>query len=263
VNAVWIIEQGAETLIEGLFEPAYILGSDEGGGTMRVVIMGGTAGIGLATAEVLAAGGAEVIVCGRDEARLAAVEEKVALAERVDGTNAAEVAAFFERIGAFDHLVLAFSPGPLGVGPVKETGLDAVRGAFEGKLFGYLEAIRKAQVTGSITVVAAASSRAALPGTVALAAVNGALDAVVPPLAAELAPVRVNGVSPGAVDTDWWSFLPPQARAAQFAAAAEASPVKRIGRPADVAEAISYLINATFVTGVVLPVDGGLTLKSA
>lgn len=230
---------------------------------MRVVIMGGTAGIGLATAEALAADGAEVIVCGRDEARLAAVKDRVAAAERVDGTDAAEVAAFFERTGAFDHLVLAFSPGPLGVGAIRETGLDAVRGAFDGKLFGYLQAIQEAQVTGSITMVAAASSRAALPGTVALAAVNGALDAVVPPLAAELAPVRVNVVSPGAVDTDWWSFLPADARAAQFAAAAEGSPVKRIGQPDDVAEAIRYLINASFVTGVVLPVDGGLTLKSA
>src|SRR6185312_14763666 len=222
---------------------------------MRVVIMGGTAGIGLATAEALAADGAEVIVCGRDAARVAAVEDKVAVAERVDGTDTSEVEAFFERIGAFDHLVLAFSPGPLGLGPIKQTGLEAVQGAFAGKLFGYLLAIQKAQVTGSITVVAAASSRAALPGTVALAAVNGALDAVVPPLAAELAPVRVNGVSPGAVDTAWWSFLPEEARTAQFASAAEASPVKRIGRPADVAEAIRYLINASFVTGVVLPVD--------
>lgn len=250
-------------MIEGSFGPAYFFGSDEGDSTMRVVIMGGTAGIGLATAEALAADGAEVIVCGRDAARLAAVEDKVAVAERVDGTDAGEVEAFFERIGAFDHLVLAFSPGALGLGPIKQTGLDAVQGAFTGKLFGYLLAIQKAQVTGSITVVAAASSRAALPGTVALAAVNGALDAVVPPLAAELAPVRVNGVSPGAVDTAWWSFLPEQARAAQFASAAAASPVKRIGQPADVAEAIRYLINASFVTGVVLPVDGGLTLKSA
>lgn len=251
-----------ETLIEGSFEPVHSSGSDEGDSTMRVVIMGGTAGIGLATAQALAADGAEVIVCGRDEARLAAVEDKVAVTQRLDGTDTRGVEAFFERTGSFDHLVLAFSPGALGLGPIKQTGLDAVQGAF-GKFFGFLHAMQKAQVTGSITLVTAASSRAALPSTVALAAVNGALDAVVPPLAAELAPVRVNAVSPGAVDTDWWSFLPQEARAAQFAATAEASPVKRIGQPADVAQAIRYLIGASFVTGVVLPVDGGLTLKSA
>lgn len=227
---------------------------------MRVVIMGGTAGIGLATAQALAADGAEVIVCGRDEERLAAMKDKVAVAERVDGTDAHEVEAFFERIGEFDHLVLAFSPGALGLGPIKATALDDVRGAFAGKFFAYLHAIQKARVTGSITVVTAASSRAAMPGTVTLAGVNGALDSVVPPLAAELAPVRVNAVSPGAVDTAWWSFLPEQTRAAQFAAAAASAPVQRIGQPSDVAETIRYLIHATFVTGVVLPVDGGLTL---
>jgi NAD(P)-dependent dehydrogenase (short-subunit alcohol dehydrogenase family) len=228
---------------------------------MRAVIMGGTAGIGLATAEVLAADGVEVIVCGRDEARLAAIEDKVAVAERLDGTDEAAVAAFFSRIGEFEHLVLAFSPGARGLGPFKDLGIAEVKGAIEGKLFAYLHAIQQARVTVSITVVSAASSRAALPGTVALAAANGALDRIVPPLAAELAPVRVNAVSPGAVDTAWWSFLPQEARRAQFEAAAASMPAKRIGQPADVAEAIRYLINASYVTGTILPVDGGFTVS--
>jgi NAD(P)-dependent dehydrogenase (short-subunit alcohol dehydrogenase family) len=185
------------------------------------------------------------------------VKDRVATAEQVDGAGEEEHIAFFERTGEFDHLVLAFSPGAIGMGPIRETGLDAVRAAFDGKLFGYLAAIRHARVTGSITLISAASARAALPGTVALAAVNGAIERIVPPLAAELAPVRVNAVSPGVIDTPWWSFLPDDQRHAQFAMAAQSVPAGRVGQPDDVARAVSYLISATYVTGTILPVDGG------
>ncbi len=228
---------------------------------MRAVIMGGTSGIGLATAERLTADGAEVIVTGRDPDKLAAVADRVAVAERLDGASERDVAAFFERTGEFDHLVLAFSPGAVGVGPLRDTALGDIRAAFEGKLFPYLVALQHAQVSDSITLISAASAHAALPGTVGLAAVNGAIERIVPPLAAELAPKRVNAVSPGVIDTPWWSFLPEEQRQAQFAAAADGVPVKRIGRPGDVADAVRYLIGATFVTGTILPVDGGFTVS--
>ncbi|WP_217551760.1 SDR family oxidoreductase [Streptomyces sp. GbtcB6] len=227
---------------------------------MRVVIMGGTSGIGLATARRLADDGAEVIVTGRDPERLAAVKEVVTAAEQVDSTSEEAVAAFFDRTGPFDHLVLAFSPGAVGLGPMADIGLADVRAAFDGKLFPYLFAVQRARVTGSITLVSAATARSALAGTVALAAVNGAIERMVSPLAAELAPVRVNAVSPGAVDTPWWDFLPQEQRQAQFAAAAETVPAGRVGRPEDVAAAICYLVDATYVTGSVLPVDGGFTV---
>jgi NAD(P)-dependent dehydrogenase (short-subunit alcohol dehydrogenase family) len=227
---------------------------------MRVVVMGGTSGIGLATAEKLAADGAEVIVTGRDPEKLAAVKDRVVGAEQVDGVSESAVTEFFERIGAFDHLVLAFSPGALGLGPVAGVSLGDIRGAFEGKLFPYLFAVQKAQVTGSITVVSAATARSAAPGTVTFAAVNGAIERMVPPLAAELAPVRVNAVAPGVIETPWWSFLPDEARQAQFESAAGQLPAKRIGKPEDVAAAIAYVIDATYVTGTILPVDGGFTV---
>ncbi|MET7567645.1 SDR family oxidoreductase [Streptomyces sp. NPDC005492] len=227
---------------------------------MRVVVMGGTSGIGLAAAERLTAGGAEVIVTGRDPGKLAAVKDRVAGAEQVDGVSEAEVREFFERVGVIDHLVLAFSPGALGLGPLAEVSPADIRGAFDGKLFPYLYAIRRADVTGSVTMISAATARAALPGSVALAAVNGAIERIVSPLAAELAPVRVNAVSPGAVDTPWWSFLPEEQRAAQFTAVAADLPAQRIGRPDDVAHAIAYLVGADYVTGTILPVDGGFTV---
>jgi NAD(P)-dependent dehydrogenase (short-subunit alcohol dehydrogenase family) len=227
---------------------------------MRVVIMGGTSGIGLATARNMAADGAEVIVTGRDPEKLAAAEGVAAVAEQLDSTSEDDVTAFFDRIGAFDHLVLAFSPGAVGIGPLTGIKLADIRAAFDGKLFPYLFAIQHAQVTGSITLISASTARSGLAGTVTFAAVNGAIERIVSPLAAELAPVRVNAVSPGAIDTPWWSFLPDEDKQAQFAAAADSVPAKRIGRPEDVADAVRYLIGATYVTGSILPVDGGFTV---
>jgi NAD(P)-dependent dehydrogenase (short-subunit alcohol dehydrogenase family) len=227
---------------------------------MRAVVMGGTSGIGLATAEQLASAGIDVTVTGRDPAKLASLDGKFASAERLDSTDRDAVAAFFGRLGSFEHLVLAFSPGAVGFGPIREISLDDFETAFAAKLFAYVHAIRQAQVTESITMISAASARAALPGTVTLAAVNGAIERLVSPLAAELAPVRVNAVSPGIVDTPWWSFLPEDQRKAQFAAAASSVPAGRIGTTADVAEAIGYLVGASLVTGTILPVDGGFTV---
>ena len=230
---------------------------------MRVVVMGGTSGIGLATAEACFADGAEVTVTGRDPGRLASAAGKVTGAEAVDATSEEEVRAFFARHGRFDHLVLAVS-GAAGGGPLRDLRTDDLRAAFEGKFFPHIIAARSALDTieenGSITFITAGSARAALPGTAGLAAVNGALERAVPPLAAELAPLRVNAVSPGVIDTPWWSWLPEEQRRAQFAAYAEQTPAGRVGHPGDVAGAVRYLIGAGFVTGAVLPCDGGLTL---
>jgi NAD(P)-dependent dehydrogenase (short-subunit alcohol dehydrogenase family) len=113
---------------------------------------------------------------------------------------------------------------------------------------------------GSITLVTACSAQSSLPGTAALAAVNGALEAAVGPLAVELAPRRVNAVSPGVMETGWWDEVPPGMRQDLFVTFAERSLVGRNGQPADVGRAIVFLVENGFVTGVVLPCDGGLRL---
>lgn len=157
-------------------------------------------------------------------------------------------------------LVLAFSPGSVGMGPLKETSFDDFETAVTGKLLPYVDAIREAQVTESITMISDSSALAAFPGTVALTAANGAIERIVSPLAAELAPVRVNAVSPGIVDTPWWSFLSDEDRAAQFAEWVSLVPAGRVATGEDVAEAVGYLVGASLITGTIMPVDGGFTV---
>jgi NAD(P)-dependent dehydrogenase (short-subunit alcohol dehydrogenase family) len=113
---------------------------------------------------------------------------------------------------------------------------------------------------GSITLVTAGSAQSALPGTAGLAAVNGALEASVAPLAVELAPRRVNAVSPGVIETGWWDEFPAEAREEAFRTFAQRALVGRNGQPEDVAHMIVAIVENSFITGVVILCDGGLHL---
>jgi NAD(P)-dependent dehydrogenase (short-subunit alcohol dehydrogenase family) len=235
----------------------------------RVVIIGASAGIGEATAAAFAAGGAEVIITGRSKQRLDEAAQRIGqpiqVAE-VDATDTDALGGFFDAIGTVDHLVLAASPGAVGVGPIATLDEAALRQAFDGKFFAHVKAIQAAlahlRPDGSVTLVTAASARAAFAGSAGIAAANGALETMVAPLAVELAPLRVNAVSPGVIDTHWWSVLPDGQRQTYFDAVAAATPVRRVGKPADVADAIVFLAGAGFVTGTVLECTGGSHLTA-
>jgi NAD(P)-dependent dehydrogenase (short-subunit alcohol dehydrogenase family) len=114
---------------------------------------------------------------------------------------------------------------------------------------------------GSIVLVTASSARTSYPGTAGLAAVNGALEAMVPTLALELKPTRVNAVSPGVIETSWWDAWPKEQREAAFAQVAASTPVGRIGQPEDIAQAILLLLGNSFMTGTVIECDGGIRIK--
>ena len=233
----------------------------------KVVVMGGTSGIGLATAKAAASAEASVIVTGRDSERLkralAALPES-AEGALVDATSPDALKAFYTRSGPFDHLVLAVS-GRLGGGPFIGLQTDTLRKAFEAKFFAYVTAVQTGLGTlrtgGSIVLVTASSARTSYPGTAGLAAINGALEAMVPTLALELKPTRVNAVSPGIIDTPWWDEWPREQREAAFAQIAASSPVGRIGRPEDIAQAILFLLEDSFMTGTVIECDGGIRIK--
>jgi NAD(P)-dependent dehydrogenase (short-subunit alcohol dehydrogenase family) len=222
----------------------------------RVVVIGGSSGIGLATARLCADKGWDVIVASRDPDRAEVDAEKVVL----DVTDAAASRELFERLGPVDHLV---SSTVLRVGgPVRELDLDLARRAFETKLWGPLAAIQAADVRESIVLVSGVFAHTPSPGGAATAAVNGATEALVRILAVELAPTRVNAVCPGIIDTPLWSPLEAEARDAMFERLASALPAGRVGGPEDVAHAIWLLLTNGFVTGTVLGVDGGHRLAA-
>ncbi|MEV8438215.1 SDR family oxidoreductase [Actinosynnema sp. NPDC051121] len=231
-----------------------------------MVVVGGTSGIGLATARRMAQDGHRVVITGRDERKLAdAVADLDVEGAVVDARDLDASQEFFASLGAVDHLVVA-ATGTSGHVAFQGINKDAILAA-NSKLVAHVIAAQSAlpvlSPTGSITFVTAVSSGSALPGTAAQASVNAAIEAVVPVLAVELGPVRVNAVSPGVIDTNWWSFLDDDARRATFDSFARITPVGRVGRPEDIADAIAFLVGNSFTTGMVVKVDGGARLTPA
>ncbi|MEV5647690.1 SDR family oxidoreductase [Nocardia sp. NPDC052254] len=236
--------------------------------TPRVVVMGGSSGIGEATATLFADAGAEVVVTGRDQNKLDAAVARLGgktTGHRLDATDPAQIEAFFGQSGSIDHLVIAVS-GSAGSGSFAELDLDQLAAGFDGKFWPQIRIVKAAlpqlEPNGSITLITAASAHAAFPGTAGLAAINGALNAMVAPLAVELAPIRVNAVAPGVIDTEWWERVPEQQRRALFDGLAGTTPVGRVGNPDEPARAVHMLATNGFVNGVVLDVTGGANLAT-
>jgi NAD(P)-dependent dehydrogenase (short-subunit alcohol dehydrogenase family) len=232
----------------------------------QTAILGGSGDIGLATAKKLAAQGAEVMIGGRDEERLAEAAAELpggAKTIRVDATDTESLRRFFDVAGPIDDVVVTVTRRG-GAGPATGLADQDLTDAFVGKPIAHLQAVALSLPAlapdGSVTLVSAGSAQSSLPETAALAAVNGAIEAAIPVLARELGPRRVNAVSPGVIETSWWDQVPEDDRRATFDAFAKRAPVGRIGNANDVAQAIVTLIENDFITGIVLPCDGGLRL---
>jgi NAD(P)-dependent dehydrogenase (short-subunit alcohol dehydrogenase family) len=217
----------------------------------------------------LAAAGANIVIAGRQREKvdqaLATLEGSVT-GEVVDSTSREEIQNFFRRIGPFDHLVLTLASNE-GAGEFRTLDFDMLHRVFEAKFWPQLIAAQTSldflRKDGSLTIVSAVTGHTAFSGASGFAAVNGALEAMVPTLALELQPLRVNAVSPGGIDTPFWSDLPDDVRETLFAQSAAIMPVKRIGRPEDVAQVIAMLIDNSFMTSTIIDCDGGARIRSS
>ncbi|MER8414708.1 SDR family oxidoreductase [Mesorhizobium sp. M7A.F.Ca.US.010.02.1.1] len=230
----------------------------------HTVVIGGSSGIGLATARKLLGPDMKVTITGRNEEKLKSAWKSLGGAAGKAAFDAAkpdEVRQFFESLGPFDHLVLAASGGK-GLGPFPTLDLSDIGSGVEEKVRPQLSCLQAALPTlnkaGSVTFISAVSAQLAAPGVAGIAAINGMLLTVVPILAVELKPLRVNVVAPGVIDTPWWDFLAEEQKQTIFADYAGKTPVGRVGRAEDVADAIAFLVSNGFMTGQVLTCDGGL-----
>jgi NAD(P)-dependent dehydrogenase (short-subunit alcohol dehydrogenase family) len=235
----------------------------------KIVIVGGSSGIGLGVAAAALENNAEVVIVGRSPEKLRAAERELG-ADRsvrslaVDMTQEAEVARLFDDVGAFDHLVsTAGTPPPND--PIASTDMDFVRRFVDSKLLGAVvlakHAVRTLRLGGSMIFTSGINKdRPPVPGGAVVSAIAGSFSYFARALALELAPTRVNIVSPGWVDTPMWDEIVGEAKSGFFADMAPRLPSRRIATPADVAHAYVYLMESEFTTGETIRIDGGHSL---
>jgi len=224
----------------------------------KVVVVGGSSGIGLATAELAKSEGAEVVIASRNAERLKVAAEKLgAKAIPTDVTSDDSVSGFFRQCGPVDHVVV--TAAQLKTGPFKTVSMDDVRATMEGKFWGAWRVARAADISpgGSLTLVSGFLSIRPRPAAAIVGAANGALESLARSLALELAPVRVNCVSPGVIDTPIRASMPEAARRDMLAKTAASLPVGRVGVGEDIARQILTFMTVGFATGSIVYIDGG------
>ena len=229
----------------------------------KIVIVGGTSGIGFATARAALAQGAEVLVSSSKREK---VETAVAaLGAGADGVvadvnNAESMERLFNEAGHVDHLVYTAGESLL-FGNLDGLEMSAVRDAFDVRVFGAIAAIKAAlphiRQGGSIVLTSGIASARAPKGLTIGAGICSAMEGLTRALAVEIAPLRVNIVSPGFVRTPLWSNMPENDREAMYQHAGSTLLVGRVGEADEIAQAYLYLMNNTFVTGQTVVIDGG------
>ena len=232
----------------------------------RVVILGGSSGIGLAVAEQVASQGAKIVIASSNAERVQKAIESLggnAQGHTLDLSDEQAVETLFAKLGAFDHLV--FTAGDsLHLHNLATTDLKQARRAFELRYWAVLAAVKYGSKNirkgGSVVLTTGVAGQRPQKGWVVAASVCGTIDALTRALAVELAPIRVNAVSPGVVRTNLWQSMSAAEREQMYESVGKSLPVGRVGEPHDIAQAYVFLMQEGFGTGQILVVDGGTVL---
>jgi NAD(P)-dependent dehydrogenase (short-subunit alcohol dehydrogenase family) len=232
----------------------------------RVVVLGGSSGIGLAVAEQAASQAASVIIASSDAGRVQKVVASIggkAQGHALDVSDERAVEAFFSKLGTFDHLV--FTAGDsLHLHDLAATDLQQARHAFELRYWAALAAVKYGsphiRKGGSIVLTTGIAGQRPQKGWVLAASVCGTVEALTRALAVELAPIRVNAVSPGVVRTNLWQNMGEAERENLYESVGKSLPVGRVGEADDIAQAYLFLMQEGFSTWQIVVVDGGTVL---
>ncbi len=226
----------------------------------HVVVIGGSSGLGLATARLARQEGADVTIAGRSPEKLAQAQRELGEARTVvaDIADEAAIAQVFEGLSRVDHVLI--SAGTIRNGALVDNDLETLRQIVDERLWGVTYTVRHAaprMQQGSILFTSGGLSSRPRPGTAMLTAMLSAVEALAPALALELAPVRVNAVTPGLIDTPLLQNAYGSERDAIMRNRAAVLPGKRVGTADDVAQAMLMLMTNAYMTGEVLHIDGG------
>jgi NAD(P)-dependent dehydrogenase (short-subunit alcohol dehydrogenase family) len=226
-----------------------------------VVVIGRGGGLARAIALAASEAGAQVVAAGRntEALRAAYAAEPGVSAETVDLTDEVSIAALGERLGRVDHVVSTASARARG--RIADLDQDAIRRSFETKVIGPLLLAKhlapRVNEGGSFVIFSGAAAAKIVVGTLGVAITNAAADTLARSLALELAPIRVNAISPGVIDTGAWDALGQQGKADYFADMSARNPARRIGTPEDIAQGVLFAMTNSFLTGQTLHIDGG------
>ena len=232
----------------------------------RVVVLGGSSGIGFAVAELAAAQGAKTIIASSNAERVQKAIESLGgdvQGHVVDVSDERAVETLFAKLGPFDHLV--YSAGDsLYLHELATTDLMQARRAFELRYWSALAAVKYGsphiRKGGSVVLTTGVAGQRPHKGWVIAASVCGTIEALTRALAVELAPIRVNAVSPGVVRTNLWQNMNAAEREHLYESVGKSLPVGRVGEPHDIAQAYLFLMQEGFTTGQSIVVDGGTVL---
>jgi NAD(P)-dependent dehydrogenase (short-subunit alcohol dehydrogenase family) len=226
-----------------------------------VLIVGRGSGLARAIALAAVEAGAQVIAAGRDQEKLSDAyrDEPGVSTEIVDLTDEGSIAALGERIGSLDHVVSTASARARG--RIADLDRDAIRLSFDTKVIGPIMLAKhlapRMNEGGSFVIFSGVAAAKIAVGTMGVAITNAAADTLARSLALELAPIRVNAISPGVIDTGAWDAFGPQGKAEYFADISARNPASRIGTPDDIADGVLFAMTNTFLTGQTLHIDGG------